>query len=41
MNRIIFVGWVERSETHHFRPTTSMGIAPSYGEPCTALEATA
>jgi hypothetical protein len=23
MNRIIFVGWVERSDTHHCQPITS------------------
>ncbi|WP_324731735.1 hypothetical protein [Pseudomonas paeninsulae] len=23
-----FVGWVERSDTHHYRSTSSMGIAP-------------
>ncbi|MFC5698835.1 hypothetical protein ACFPU0_25250 [Pseudomonas sp. GCM10022186] len=39
-----FVGWVERSDTHHFRPTSSMGIAllhPSYDRPCARLETAA
>ena len=42
MNDNRFVGWVERSDTHHFRPTTSMGIAPlhpSYGHACVSREA--
>jgi hypothetical protein len=33
MNMIAFVGWVERSDTHHCRAIFSMGIArlnPSY-----------
>ena len=36
-----YAGWVERSDTHHFRPTSSMGIAllhPSYGQPCDRQE---
>jgi hypothetical protein len=44
MNHTFFVGWVERSDTHHFRPTSSMGIAllhPSYGLPRARLETAA